>query len=171
MRTVLIVGLSIFMAVTFISVNDAGAGESNTQKANGRKTKGENMERQQIEQLLAKYEQALNQSSTEAVMPLYTKDGIFMPTEAPTAEGTEQLKASYDHVFSIIKLNIKFTIEEVVVSGNYAFAKTLSRGKVTVLQPNITQSEENRELFVFRKDEGAWKIARYMFNKSKPSAK
>ena len=171
MRTVLIVGLSIFMAATFISANDAGAGESNTQKVNGRKTKGENMERQQIEQLLAKYEQALNQSSTDAVVPLYTKDGIFMPTEAPTAEGTEQIRASYDHVFNTIKLDIKFKIEEVVVSGNYAFAKTLSRGKVTVLQPNITQSEENRELFVFRKDEGAWKIARYMFNKSKPSAK
>jgi hypothetical protein len=30
-----------------------------------------------------------------------------------------------------------------------------------------TVPEENRELFVFEKIDGVWKIARYMFNKTK----
>jgi ketosteroid isomerase-like protein len=29
--------------------------------------------------LLAKYNEALNASSADAVMPLYTEDGVFMP--------------------------------------------------------------------------------------------
>jgi len=29
--------------------------------------------------LLAKYNEALNASSTDAVMPLYAEDGVFMP--------------------------------------------------------------------------------------------
>jgi uncharacterized protein (TIGR02246 family) len=171
MKNILAIGLGVFIVATIISANEVVAQESTSQKVVGTKSKGGILEQKKIEQLLAKYEQALNQSSTEAVLPLYTKDGVFLPAEAPTAEGTAQIKASYDHVFSTIKPEIKFDIEEVVVSGDYAFAKTLSRGKATVLESNITQPEENRELFIFRKDAGEWKIARYMFNKSKPSSK
>ena len=32
----------------------------------------------------------------------------------------------------------------------------------------VTAAEENRELFVLQKRDGAWKIARYMFNKMSP---
>lgn len=127
------------------------------------------MDRQKIEKLLSQYETALNQSDASAVVPLYTADGVFMPTEAPTAQGSVQLLASYKHVFSLIQLNIKFEIQELVISGDMAYAVTMSRGQVTIRGPKITQPEENRELFVFRKDSSEWKIARYMFNKSKPS--
>ncbi len=171
MKNILAIGLGVLTAAMIIFVNGVGAQESTSQKMIEKKSKGEMTEQKKIEQLLAKYEQALNQSSAEAVMPLYTKDGIFLPAEAPTAEGTAQIKASYDHVFSTLKLEIKFNIEELVVSGDYAFARTISHAKVTVLEPNITLLGENRELFIFRKDAGEWKIARYMFNKSTPSSK
>jgi len=132
--------------------------------------KGVKMEgKEQIKELLARYEAALNASSTAAVLPLYTSDGIFMPTEAPTAAGQKALEGAYNAVFGAIRLNIKFNIEELEISGDIAYAKTLSRGQVTVLAPNITVPEENRELFIFKKENGAWKISRYMFNKSKPS--
>lgn len=127
------------------------------------------MDRQKIEKLLGQYETALNQSDANAVVPLYTADGVFMPTEAPTAQGSVQLLASYKHIFNLIQLNIKFEIQELVVSGDMAYAVTMSRGQVTIHGPKITQPEENRELFVFRKESGDWKMARYMFNKSKPS--
>jgi ketosteroid isomerase-like protein len=92
-----------------------------------------------------------------------------MPTEGPTAQGKEQLVGSYDWVFNTIKLNIKFTIEELRINGNTAFARTMSRGQVTVLANKVTAPEENREFFLLEKVGGEWKIARYMFNKSKPS--
>ncbi len=37
---------------------------------------------------------------------------------------------------------------------------------MTVLADGTTAPEENRELFVFQKEDGVWKIARYMFNKT-----
>ena len=122
-------------------------------------------ERVVIETMLADYEQALNASDVEAVLRLYADDGVFMPSGAPTASGTTKLKAAYSHVFTTIKLDIRFTIDEVVVDGDFAFARTVSRGKVTILADEITVPEENRELFVFRKHEGEWRIARYIFNK------
>ncbi len=124
-------------------------------------------EQSAIEQLLFSYRDALNASDASKVLSLYTKDGVFMPTNAPTAKGQEQLKGSYEFVFKAIQIHIEFFIEEIVISGDYAYAVTNSKGSTLIHASGQTVSEENRELFVLQKDNGQWKIARYMFNKTK----
>ncbi len=123
-----------------------------------------------IEATLKAYEIALNDSNTDAVVAIYAQDGVFMPSEAPSAQGGEQIRAAYNHVFSNIKLDIAFSIDEIVPQDDFAFARTLSKGNVTVLAQGVTVPEENRELFVLKKTDGDWKIARYMFNKMSPPA-
>ncbi len=139
---------------------------SDTQTEEGQAVGAE--ERQAIESTLLQYEKTLNKSDLKGVLELYTPDGVFMPSGAPSAIGTEEVRAAYEYVFATIRLDIKFTIDEIVQSGNYAFARTISRGQVTILAEGVTAPEENRELFVLQKRNGAWKIARYMFNKMSP---
>ncbi len=122
-------------------------------------------ERQAIEATLLQYEKTLNESDVKGILELYAPDGVFMPSGAPSAIGTEKIKSAYEYVFATIKLDIKFSIDEVVQSGDFAFARTVSRGTVTVLADDVTVPEENRELFVLQKLDGEWKITRYMFNK------
>ena len=124
-------------------------------------------EKQKIEELLRTYQKCLNTSDAKLAQKLYTKDGIFMPTQAPTGSGSEGILKSYEWVFSNIQLNIEFLIEEIQVEGDMAFAITSSNGTVKVLATGVEAPEQNRELFVFEKVEGEWKIARYMFNKTK----
>ena len=131
------------------------------------KTEMKTTEQSAIEQLLISYRDALNASDPSKVLTLYTTDGVFMPTNAPTAKGQEQLKDSYEFVFKTIQIHIEFFIEEIVISGDYAYAVTNSKGTALIHANGQTVSEENRELFVFQKDNGQWKIARYMFNKTK----
>lgn len=120
-----------------------------------------------IKELLFAYRDALNASSTDQVIPLYTADGVFMPTGFPTSVGSDQVRQAYDGVFSMIKLNIEFFIDEVQVVGDHAFARTTSRGTTLIHATGATVPEENRELFVLQRTDGGWKIARYMFNKMK----
>lgn len=124
-------------------------------------------EKTAIEKVLFSYRDALNASDVNKVLPLYTNDGVFMPSNAPSAIGQEQLKASYEFVFKTIQLNIEFFINEIVVTGDYAFAQTTSKGTTLIHANGQTVAEENRELFVLQKTNGQWKIARYMFNKMK----
>lgn len=124
-------------------------------------------EKSAIEKLLFSYRDALNTSDVSKVLSLYTQDGVFMPTNAPTAKGQDQLKGSYEFVFKTIQLNIEFFIEEIGVSGESAFALTNSKGTTLIHANGQTVPEENRELFVLAKENGQWKIARYMFNKTK----
>lgn len=125
-------------------------------------------EKKQIEELLAQYQRSLNTSDAKLAQSLYTKDGIFMPTEAPSGIGSEAILKSYQYVFSQIQLNIAFLIEEIEVEGNMAYAVTSSKGTVTIHANGAVVPEANRELFVFEKAGGQWKIARYMFNKTQP---
>ncbi len=125
-------------------------------------------EKERIESLLNDYKKSLNTSDANLAQSLYTKDGIFMPTEAPSAIGSENIVKSYEYIFSQIQLNIEFYIEEIVVENDLAFATTSSKGTTRIHATGDTIPEANRELFVFEKINGDWKIARYMFNKTAP---
>ncbi len=122
-------------------------------------------EQSEIKKVLFSYRDALNESNAEKVLSLYTENGVFMPSGAPTAIGQEQIKGTYEFVFSTIQLNIEFYIDEIEIIGEYAFARTTSKGTTLIRASGETVPEENRELFVLRKENGSWKIDRYMFNK------
>jgi uncharacterized protein (TIGR02246 family) len=164
MRRILIPTIAIFLL--------AACSEKNNEKSNDKSIQKteimEKEEKNQIEKLLLVYQKSLNTSDAKLAQSLYTKDGIFMPTEAPSGIGSEGILKSYEFVFSQIQLNIEFFIEEIVVEGNMAFAVTSSKGTVKIHANGAEAPEANRELFVFEKVDGDWKIARYMFNKAEP---
>ena len=158
--------------VAVVVATMASCSHSENSKSNTNPTENieimEKQEKQKIEALLSEYEKSLNTSDPKLAQSLYTKDGIFMPTEAPSGIGSGGILKSYEYVFSQIQLNIEFFIEEIQVEGNMAFAVTSSKGTTLIHATGDTVPEANRELFVFEKVDGEWKIARYMFNKTEP---
>ena len=129
-----------------------------------------NADEKAIVDLLTAYEAALNASDTNAVMPLYAEDGVFMPPFSPSAIGAAAVRKAYDVVFQTITLRVKFAVAEVVIMApEWAFARTNSAGTVTVHATIASGPEGNQELFIFRKGaDGAWKIARYSFSPVNP---
>ena len=121
-----------------------------------------------IEQVITRYETALNASDATGVLELYGKSPTFMPQHAPAQIGRDAVKEAYDNVFSSLKLSISFTIHEVEVLGETAWARTSSAGKSTILANNLVVTEGNNELFIFRKEQGEWKIHQYLFATNQP---
>jgi len=158
---------TILLMAAIISMSACQTRSSENQINNQNKVKIETSEKREIQNLLFSYRDALNASDVRKVLSLYTEDGIFMPSGAPTSIGTEQVKGAYEFVFSNIKLSIEFYIDEITVNGEYAFARTTSKGSALIHATGETVPEENRELFVLQKENGSWKIDRYMFNKMK----
>lgn len=159
--------LHFLIAVLLLVVTACQNKTENHSNTLNQNTMEQTAEKTAIEKLLFTYRDALNTSDVNKVLPLYTNDGVFMPTNAPSAIGQEQVKAAYEYVFSQIQLNIEFYIDEIVINGDYAFARTTSKGTTFIHANKQTVAEENRELFVLQKTNGQWKIARYMFNKMK----
>jgi uncharacterized protein (TIGR02246 family) len=121
-----------------------------------------------IESVINTYEKALNGNDINTILSLYGSNPIFMPQHSKALEGRDAIRAGYAHVFSEIKLNIAFTIHDVEVIGDTAWARTSSVGKTLVLAPGITVSESNNELFIFRKEKGEWLIHQYLFSTTEP---
>ena len=130
-----------------------------------------NADEKAIAAVLAKYEDALNQSNADAVMKLYAADGVFMPQNSASSVGAPAVRKAYDAVFDAIKLSVKFDIVEVrQLASEWAFARTNSAGRVKVNATGETSAEGNQELFVFQKIGDTWKIARYCFSTTNPPA-
>jgi uncharacterized protein (TIGR02246 family) len=123
---------------------------------------------QDIVNVIKAYEKSLNASDTLAALALYGEDPIFLPQNSVALSGRDAVKAGYDHVFNTLKLNVTFTIHEVVEMGDLAYVRTTSAGKIEILAKKTTVREGNNELFIFRKEHGKWKIHRYLFASTNP---
>ncbi len=119
---------------------------------------------QQIRDLLTTYAKALNTGDVELATSIYTDDAVVMGNEMPTNQGTE-IRRSYETNFDLIRLDVEFTLDGLVVDGNVAYGHTRSQGTITMLATDDTVPSSARELLVFARQSGEWKIARYMFNR------
>lgn len=123
-----------------------------------------------IQSVLQRYETALNSNDIDTILSLYGSAPVFMPQHAPALVGRGAVRAGYEQVFASIKLAIRFDIHEVEENGDWAWARTSSAGRTRILAAGIEVEEGNNELFVFRRENGAWKIHRYLFSTNQPRA-
>jgi uncharacterized protein (TIGR02246 family) len=131
---------------------------------------GSAAEHEAIKNTMSSYEAALNASSTEAAMTLYTEDAVFMVPNNQSAVGKDAVRQAYDAVFKTITLEVKFTIAELLMMApQWAFVRTNSAGIQTINATGATSAEANQELFILkREDDGKWRIARYAFSTTNP---
>jgi len=121
-----------------------------------------------VRDAIHRYETALNANDLDTILGLYGSEPVFMPQHAPALVGRDAVRAGYQQVFETLKLNIRFEIHEVQQSGDWAWARTTSAGRTRILAAGAEVAEGNNELFVFRREDGAWKIHRYLFSTNRP---
>ncbi|PWY51180.1 SgcJ/EcaC family oxidoreductase [Pseudomonas sp. RW409] len=124
-----------------------------------------------VTQQLKRYETALNTSDLDQVMTLYAGDAVFMPQNSLPAVGRDAVRAAYRQVFDLIRLDVRFTIDEIQpLSRDWVFARTRSNGTVKLLKGDQPASAEgNQEVFLLhRESDGQWRFARYIFSTIQP---
>ncbi len=126
-----------------------------------------------IVSVLTDYAAALKAADADAVVRLYTDDGVLMAQESPPAVGSAAVRNAYVGVFQAIALDITFHVAEVVeLAPEWAFACTTSTGTIKIIANGALIPEANQELFIFKKAaDGIWKIARYSFSVINPPPK
>lgn len=117
-------------------------------------------DQQAVETVVKEYFKALNASDADKIVSLFTADGEVLPPQAPTAKGSSQILGTYQYVFGVLKLDLKVSIDKVSVFKNTAIVTSTSEGTAN----GAEVAGGYRETFILRKDNGIWKIARYMYN-------
>ncbi len=121
-----------------------------------------------IQSILRSYETALNNNAIDTILDLFGSEPVFMPQHAPALVGRAAVRAGYEQVFATIKLDVRFEIHEVEEAGDTAWARTSSAGRTKILGAGVEVTEGNNELFIFRRENGEWKIHRYLFATNQP---
>lgn len=124
--------------------------------------------RRQFEELINTYSAGLTNKDVDGVLELYSSDPVFMPEYAPPAVGREAVRKAYEWVFATLKLNGHFIVHEAEVVGDKAWVRTNSTGRFTVIATGVEADVANSEFFLFKRENGAWKIHRYIFTASAP---
>ena len=158
------------LALCFAVADRAAGGPQDPPEPISSETEPTKSVNQEITNLLKAYENALNSHDPKAVMALYGSDPIFIPQNAEPFIGREAVQARYQKGSQAIKVNVVFTIHEIVEMGDLAYGRTTSTGQQEVLATHKISREANNELFIFRREQGQWKIHRYMFAASNPPA-
>lgn len=134
-------------------------------------THGEMQMTQELNTLLDTYERGLNQGDASLIQAVYAEDAVFIGQPFPTATGRDEIVAMYAGFLSQLDFNVKFEVLEVEVDGTLGFIRTRSTGTIVPKGQTPSGPEQNREVFVVKKIDGAWKIYRYIFNLEVPAAR
>jgi len=119
---------------------------------------------EEIRNLLQTYQRALNEADLDLVKSVYAKDAVVIGQPFPTATGIEAILALYADFLSKLDFNVQFDLLEMELKDDLGFIRTRSHGTIVPKGQKPTGSEGNREIFIVKKIEGAWKFYRYIFN-------
>lgn len=118
--------------------------------------------------IMDSYATALRANNVEVLVALYASNGVFMRDNMPAVVGREALRAAYREVFATLKADLSFTIQETEVSGDMAWLRATSSGRIRILSTGMESAEAFNLVVVFRREAGAWKIRNYIYASSRP---
>ena len=119
---------------------------------------------EEIKSLLETYQRGLNEANLDLVRSVYAKDAVVIGQPFPTATGIEAIIALYTDFLSKLDFNVQFDLLEMELTNDLGFIRTRSHGTIVPKGQKPTGSEGNREIFILKKIQGAWKFYRYIFN-------
>ena len=106
----------------------------------------------------------MNEANLDLVRSVYTNDAIVIGQPFPTANGIDAIISLYADFLSKLDFNVQFDLLELELRDDLGFIRTHSHGTIVPKGQKPAGSEGNREIFIVKKIQGAWKFYRNIFN-------
>jgi ketosteroid isomerase-like protein len=119
---------------------------------------------EEIKNLLRTYQRGLNEANVDLVRSVHTNDAIVIGQPFPTANGIDAIISLYADFLSKLDFDVQFDLLELELGDDLGFIRTHSDGTIVPKGQKPAGSEGNREIFIVKKIQGAWKFYRYIFN-------
>ena len=123
-----------------------------------------NIQQQEVLTFIANYAEVLNSGNSELITYFFADRGLFMPDGYPTFTVGEKFKKSSTSFFRKNTILINYEINDISITGNFAFVNSNATTITTDLTSNEKTIKDTRDFFVLQSESGEWKILRYIFN-------
>ena len=123
------------------------------------------IEKEQIKQTLNRWANAIQDGDLENIGNLVTGDAVFCTHDALELTGLEALKNSFKPFFEQYEMTQDFELDELIISGDYAFLRGVEINRLTSKQEQEETVVRQRALSVLQKgSDGIWRFHRGMTN-------
>lgn len=120
-----------------------------------------------IRELIARTAVANNAADTLGWVGLFEEGAVYMPPGAPEISSREGLKEAAAAGFGSYAADVQIAPAEIVISGDWAFARSRVTGSVTPRAGGELIRVDIKQLVIYhRQPDGSWKIARLINNRN-----
>ena len=106
-----------------------------------------------------------NVGDVEGWVALFEKGAVYMAAGQPAVTTREGLRDVAQAGFSSWRSNIQITPDEIVLSGDWAFARSHISGSVAPIAGGESIQIDMKQIVLYhRQPDGGWKIARLIGN-------
>ena len=124
-----------------------------------------------IEDLEAQYAFAIDLGDLEAILALYSDEGVHMVPNQPAVIGKSAIRTLWEERFEQNDYQSTATVEGVRVSGDLAAARTTINGRTTPKDGGEPNTFKLNALTVYeRQSDGSWKRVWSSYNSNTPPA-
>lgn len=118
-----------------------------------------------IRNLIARSEAANNAADTLGWVALFEEGAVYMPPGAPAVTTREGLEETAAAGFGPWEADVRIIPAEIVVEGDWAFARSDVSGTVISRTDGETFPVDVKQIAIYhRQPDGSWKIARLITN-------
>lgn len=110
------------------------------------------------------YAKNLRTGDVNSYVAMFTKDAFWMPPGSPDRRGLKEIGEAFGMQAKSVNLEPKLTAEEVQVMGNFSYIIGSSLATISPKDGSQAHKAKLRVVWLLRKEEGAWKIAREIWN-------
>lgn len=119
----------------------------------------------EIRKLLTAWASAVRRADAAAIASLVTEDAEFWSQGAAPLVGRAMVETAMAAFLGQYELDQHFEMQELVISGDLAFARGLERNRVTPRSGGEPKEVLQRAFSVIRRElDGRWRFARGMTN-------
>ena len=114
---------------------------------------------------------AYNAGDAAALVALLTDDVVLMPPNEPALVGSDAYQSWTEALFEQFTTELTIMSEELVVAGDWAFDRGVYTQTLTSTAGGDVIQDSGKYLVIFqRQADGAWKVARDIWNSDIPPA-
>lgn len=120
---------------------------------------------ERIGALIERTEAMNNAGDVEGWVALFDDGAVYMPPGQPAVTTQDDLREVAQTGFARWRSQIRITADEIVPSGDWAFARSHVTGTATPLAGGEPVSIDMKQIVLYhRQADGSWKIARLIVN-------
>ena len=105
---------------------------------------------------------------TQGYASLFAEDAVWCPPNAIDRTGPEQIALGVSEVLGGNNFDPTFFVDEIQVRDEFGYVFGRSKELITPIGGGTTTTAFSRELWIFRKVSGKWKIYRMIWNLKQP---